>query len=96
MVCANPYACRDARKIKTNPDGSYRCDPEDVGGIEGYDQFGPESWPASGRYTSINGQVLPVFRGAKTGQIERWRVIHGGVRDTINLRFRKLKEGSRS
>jgi L-ascorbate oxidase len=91
------YACRDARgKIKTNPDGSYRCDPEDVGGIEGYDQFGPESWPASGRYTSINGQVLPVFRGAKTGQIERWRVIHGGVRDTINLRFRKLKEGSRS
>ncbi|SFN24343.1 Multicopper oxidase with three cupredoxin domains (includes cell division protein FtsP and spore coat protein CotA) [Nitrosospira briensis] len=91
------YACRDARgKIKTNPDGSYRCDPGDVGGVEGYDQFGPGSWPDSGRYTSINGQVLPVFKGAKTGQIERWRVIHGGVRDTVNLRFRKLKEGSRS
>ncbi|SOD41087.1 multicopper oxidase family protein [Nitrosovibrio sp. Nv4] len=91
------YACRDAQgKIKKNPDKSYKCDPGDVGGVEGYDQFGPGSWPASGRYTSINGEVLPIFKGAKTGQIERWRVIHGGVRDTINLKFRKLKEGSRS
>lgn len=91
------YACRDAQgNIKKNPDKSYKCDPGDVGGVEGYDQFGPRSWPDSGRYTSINGQVLPVFKGAKTGQIERWRVIHGGVRDTINLKFRKLREGSRS
>jgi FtsP/CotA-like multicopper oxidase with cupredoxin domain len=91
------YACRDAQgKIKTNANGSYKCDPGDVGGIEGYDQFGPGTWPASGRYTSINGQVLPTFGGARAGQIERWRVIHGGVRDTINLQFRKLKEGGRS
>ena len=91
------YACRDAAgKIKTNPDGSYKCDPDDVGGIEGYDQFGPGTWPVSGRYTSINGRILPTFRKAKTGQIERWRVIHGGVRDTINLQFRKLKEGGSS
>jgi FtsP/CotA-like multicopper oxidase with cupredoxin domain len=90
------YACRDAAgKVKTNPDGSYRCDPDDVGGIEGYDQFGPGSWPASGRYTTINGQVLPVFRKARAGQIERWRTIHGGVRDTINLQFRKLREDAR-
>lgn len=85
------YACRDAAgKIKTNPDGTYRCDPGDVGGIEGYDQFGPGSWPASGRYTSINGRILPLFQGARTGEIERWRVIHGGVRDTVNLQIRKL------
>ena len=96
------YACRDAdgkikyNKDKDNKDTTYRCDPGDVGGIEGYDQFGPGSWPASGRYTSINGQVLPGFNGISTGQIERWRVIHGGVRDTINLEFRKLKAGSRS
>ena len=90
------YACRDAQgKIKTNPDGSYRCDPGDVGGIEGYDQFGPGSWPASGRYTSINGRILPTFEGAAAGQVERWRVIHGGVRDTVNLEFRRLAQGAR-
>ena len=89
------YACRDAKgNIKyidpVNQKG-YLCDPGDVGGIEGYDQFGPGSWPNSGRYTTINGHVLPTFNGASVGQIERWRVIHGGVRDTINLEFRKLK-----
>lgn len=90
------YACRDAKgQIKLNPDKTYRCDEGDTGGIEGYDQFGPGSWPSSGRYTSINGQVLPTFGGASTGQIERWRVIHGGVRDTVNLQFRKLKTGVR-
>lgn len=88
------YACRDAEgKIKTNADGSYKCDAGDVGTIEGYDQFGPGTWAASGRYTSINGRVLPTFHNAKAGQIERWRMIHGGVRDTINLQFRKMKEG---
>lgn len=89
------YACRDAQgKVKTNPDGTYKCDPGDVGGIEGYDQFGPGSWPASGRYTSINGQVLPFLGSVSTGQVERWRIIHGGVRDTINLQFRKLRTGA--
>ena len=87
------YACRNTdekRTIKTNPDGSYRCDPSDVGGIEGYDQFGPNSWGRSGRYTSINGQVIPTFK-SKIGQPERWRMIHGGVRDTISLKLVKMK-----
>src|SRR5690606_31276186 len=43
----------------------------------------------------INGQVLPTFANARAGQIERWRTIHGGVRDTINLQFRKLRADSR-
>ncbi|GKT26990.1 multicopper oxidase domain-containing protein [Acidovorax sp. SUPP3334] len=99
------YACRDQdNRIQFNPDGTYRCNEGDVGTIEHYqavdkedkDQFGPGTWPASGRYTSINGQVLPNFEGAKAGQIERWRTIHGGVRDTINLEFRKLRTGARS
>jgi len=86
------YACRDgAGVIKLDANKAYRCDPGDVGGVEGYDQLGSSTWPASGRYTSINGQVLPTFSGARTGQIERWRVIHGGVRETINLQFRKLR-----
>ncbi|XDF37602.1 multicopper oxidase domain-containing protein [Paracidovorax avenae] len=97
------YACRDQNDyIKRNADGSYRCDPGDVGGIEHYAavgpgdvaQFGPKTWEKSGRYTSINGEVLPTFRNARAGQIERWRAIHGGVRDTINLQFRKMRSGA--
>jgi L-ascorbate oxidase len=88
------YACRDAQgKIKLNPDGkSYKCDPGDTGSVEGYDQFGPPTWRNSGRYTSINGLVLPTFTAARSGKIERWRIIHGGVRDTISLQFREMKE----
>jgi L-ascorbate oxidase len=87
------YACRDAKRaIKIGPSQEYVCDPGDVGGIEGYDQFGPGTWSASGRYTTINGLVMPTFANAQVGQIEHWRIIHAGVRDTIKLSFRKLAE----
>lgn len=86
------YACRDdANKIKINTDGTWRCDPGDVGSIEGYDQLGRTSWKNSGRFTSINGEVVPTFTGASAGAIERWRLIHAGVRESIKLRFRKLE-----
>nr|WP_318031714.1 multicopper oxidase domain-containing protein [Rhizobium ruizarguesonis] len=91
------YACRkpgvDGKlgDIKLNSDNkSYRCDPDDVGGIEGYDQFGPPTWGNSGRYTSINGLVIPTFK-TKAGQLERWRMIHGGVRDTITLKIVEMQ-----
>lgn len=96
------YACLDAAgaiKVERDAEGrvvAWPCDSGDVGGIEfyrdptGYGLFGPGSWDQSGRYTSINGIVLPAFQ-AKAGQIERWRLIHGGVRDTIDLQFRALK-----
>lgn len=83
------YACGD---VATNPD--FNCQPGQVGVVESYKQFGP--WPTSGRYTSINGVVLPTFLDARAGQVERWRVIHGGVRDTINLQFRKMAANSPS
>lgn len=94
------YACRDASgqiKVKKDANGNviaWICDPGDVGTIEGvlgsdrgYDQFGPSSWGQSGRYTSINGQIMPRFEDAVAGRIERWRNIHAGVRNTINLQF---------
>jgi L-ascorbate oxidase len=73
---------------------NYNCGAKDVGVIESYDAFGPGSWGASGRYTSINGLVLPGYQNippfrAVQGQVERWRIIHGGVRDTIGLQFVK-------
>nr|WP_244571035.1 multicopper oxidase domain-containing protein [Mesorhizobium carmichaelinearum] len=96
------YACRgpaakpgDLGPIKQNIKGRYFCDPGDVGGIEAYDQFGPGTWPASGRYTSLNGEVFNPDKPltAKQGQIERWRMIHAGVRDTISLQFFKVLGG---
>jgi FtsP/CotA-like multicopper oxidase with cupredoxin domain len=96
------YACRgpaakpgELGPIKEDPNGRYICDPGDVGGIEGYDQFGPGTWPASGRYTSLNGLVFNPDNPlkAKQGQIERWRMIHAGVRDTISLQFFKVRDG---
>ncbi|HYN39661.1 MAG TPA: multicopper oxidase domain-containing protein, partial [Rhodospirillales bacterium] len=97
------YACLDAQgaiKVARNDAGQmvgWVCDEGDVGGIEFYDDpggnglFGPGTWNQSGRYTSINGLVLPKF-AARAGQIERWRLIHAGVRDTISLELRALKK----
>lgn len=90
------YACRGPSvggkpgPIKKKPDGTYLCEPGDVGGVESYDELGFKKWPASGRYTSINGRILPTF-AARQGKTERWRLIHAGIYDTISLQFVKAK-----
>ena len=89
------YACRDKNgTIELNPDKTYACGPDEAGGVEDYDQFGPGTWPASGRFTSINGAVLGHLDHAEAGKVERWRMIHGGVRDTIALQLRKRAAGA--
>lgn len=99
------YACLDttgAIKVRRNAAGAvdaWVCEPGDVGGIEFYQDpggnglFGPGTWAQSGRHTSINGLVLPTFRST-AGRMERWRLIHGGVRDTITPEIRRLKAAS--
>ncbi len=95
------YGCRDkAGNIKVRKDDkgavvAWICDKGDTGGIETYSDangngFGSKGWGQSARYTSINGLILPDLR-AKQGQMERWRMIHGGVHDTIALRFLKAR-----
>ncbi len=97
-----PYACRDKDgniQGDKNEDGdtiNWTCAENQIGTIEKYDQFDPGTWPNSGRYTSINGLVLPTITQAKTGEIERWRMVHAGVRDTINLKFIKRDENAPS
>ncbi|QAY76004.1 multicopper oxidase family protein [Sphingosinicella sp. BN140058] len=85
--CLNDPAQRDTKANET-----YDCPAGQAGRIESYAPFGPGSWAASGRFTSINGEVLPTIAAAQ-GEIQRWRMIHGGVRDTIALQFRALKPG---
>jgi L-ascorbate oxidase len=93
------YACLDQNNdIKYTDDGvfvtGFRCDPGDVGGVEVFRDsltlgFGLNAgWGLSTRYTTINGRVIPTFN-VKQGQLERWRMIHGGVRDTIRTVFVK-------
>ncbi|WP_221798445.1 multicopper oxidase family protein [Oceanobacter mangrovi] len=87
------YACFDSDgNIIKNSAGQWVCSAGQTGEIRNYeDQFGPGSWPASGRYTSINGVVLPTIQDVPVGAVERWRMIHAGVRDTIDLVFCKAE-----
>lgn len=73
--------------INGNTIPTYDCTGK-TGVIESYSQFGPGTWNTSGRFTLINGQLQPVVE-MQAGQIERWRLIHGGVRDTINFTVTK-------
>jgi L-ascorbate oxidase len=95
------YGCLDDDKnIKVRKNDkdvvvAWVCDKGDTGGIETYSDangngFGSRGWGQSARYTSINGLILPDLR-TRQGQVERWRMIHGGVHDTIALRFLKAK-----
>lgn len=94
------YACREnpddpKSPIKTNANGTWFCGPDDVGTIDNYDQLGNKVWGPSGRYTSINGQILPRFNDAIAGRVERWRNIHAGIRDSINLQFIPMRKSAK-
>ncbi|MBB5062213.1 multicopper oxidase family protein [Granulicella mallensis] len=88
-----PYACFSDppidKKIITNPDGTWSCPAGDTGVVENFnDQLSsPTVWDNSGRFTSINGVVQPAITNVKAGEIQRWRLIHGGIHDTVNLQI---------
>ncbi|MFV3075998.1 multicopper oxidase family protein [Niveispirillum fermenti] len=91
-----PYACFNNKgEIKTDARGRWICDKGDIGKVENFAaQFDFRAWKASGRYTMFNG----VVRGTDTlqaGQLYRWRLIHAGVEETINLRIRKVSNPAR-
>ena len=46
----------------------------------------PSIWDTNGRFTTINGIVQPTIT-VPAGQIQRWRFVHAGVHDTINLQI---------
>lgn len=102
------YACGPRQadgsiEIKTDQDGYWVCEEGDVGGIEGYNQFGmahhfdtptgvPDvrsRWEVSGRHTAVNGRIIPTIAGVRAGQIERWRVIQAGVNGSVSLSVRR-------
>jgi L-ascorbate oxidase len=79
------YACLDAQNNIITIQGIWSCLSGDTGGVEGYGpRYAPGAWAASGRFTTLNGKVQPTLR-AEAGKIQRWRMIHAGVHDTIQL-----------
>lgn len=84
----------DTWRTDDNDGGAFTA-AEMIGEIHSYEyQFGPGTWLSSGRYTSINGVVLPTISNVPVGEVERWRFIHAGVRDTINLMFCRAETAS--
>ena len=61
------------------------------GVVENFDSqlFSPTIWDTNGRFTSINGVVEPSIT-VPAGQIQRWRFVHGGIHDTINLQVVRM------
>lgn len=88
-----PYACRDEMgRIRKTPTGVWICLPGDVGQVDRHDDIFQSSnlWKRSGRFTTINGRTMEsLAERATVGRIERWRMIHAGVRATVKLQFRK-------
>ncbi|BAZ33445.1 multicopper oxidase, types 2 and 3 [Cylindrospermum sp. NIES-4074] len=71
---------------------------DDNGKLEDYKGFGfgqgASNWSLSKRRTTINGQVIPVIK-MQSGEVQRWRLIHGGIRETIQLGLEKKADGTR-
>ncbi|NHB57180.1 multicopper oxidase domain-containing protein [Acinetobacter sp. 194] len=89
------YVCGNQEPYKTT------CLNNQIGHLQGDVKFinndnvtdtllSPSGWKNSGRYTSINGNVLGEI-ALKQNEYYRWRMIHGGVRDTIGLRIYRLE-----
>ena len=64
--------------------------PVTPGMVENFDLqlFSPTIWDTNGRFTSINGIVEPTIT-LPAGEIERWRFVHAGIHDTINIQIVK-------
>ncbi|MEL6501964.1 MAG: multicopper oxidase family protein, partial [Cyanobacteria bacterium J06623_1] len=61
------------------------------GKIENYDEFKPEKWGESQRRIMINGQIVPVIE-MRPGEVQRWRFIHAGVRERIDVELRNNRD----
>jgi FtsP/CotA-like multicopper oxidase with cupredoxin domain len=54
--------------------------------VESYDLFKPNVWQTLGRRFTLNGVVEPTYE-LNPGEVQRWRFIHGGLREMLKLRL---------
>lgn len=71
------------------------CEGVGIGMLENYNDLAAfASWGDNNYYTSINGKILGEIK-AEQNQFNRWRMIHGGVRDTIGLIIKEIPDSSK-
>ena len=91
-----PYACFNNGKIIKLKNGNWDCPPGMTGVVEDFANqlSSPTVWDDSGRFTSINGAVQPTLQNIGAGEIQRWRFIHAGIHDTVNLQIVPMNTNS--
>lgn len=102
-----PYGCfSDATHstlLQDSATGAWTCPKGAEGGVENFrsqfissrknaDGTSRDAWMLSGRYTLVNGETQPVLH-VRAGDVERWRMIAGGVHDTLNVQIVKARSG---
>ncbi|WP_445249560.1 multicopper oxidase family protein [Microcoleus sp. OTE_8_concoct_300] len=88
-----PYQCKRENDIKEDQSSvvSVDCPPNEVRLVQHFfASFNPNQWTTLGRHSTINGQLLPRIT-MQPGEVQRWRFIHAGVQETLNLSL--CKEG---
>jgi FtsP/CotA-like multicopper oxidase with cupredoxin domain len=80
-----PDGPKFAKWICPKPDGTNFATP---GAVENFTLqiFSGQIWDTSGRFTTVNGVVEPTLT-VKAGELQRWRFVHGGIHDTINVQI---------
>ncbi|NHN88390.1 multicopper oxidase family protein [Acetobacter conturbans] len=102
-----PYGCFSDSTHNTllqdSTTGVWQCQQGAVGEVENFrsqfisshtteDGTVRDAWDLSRRYTLINGQTQPVM-SFRAGDVERWRMIAGGVHDTLNVQIVRARTG---
>jgi L-ascorbate oxidase len=93
------YACFDAAgKIQKSPGGGqpWVCNPGQVGEIRDYEQqlSSAPAGPIPAASPRSTGGSSRASRAFGPGVFERWRLIHGGVREAVNFRLFPMKPGA--
>lgn len=73
---------------------AWLCEAGDVGEVESWQQFGPGNEFNSGRFIAMNGEIQPTLSGAETGRFQRLRMIHAGLRRSVDMSIRRLADGA--
>jgi FtsP/CotA-like multicopper oxidase with cupredoxin domain len=60
--------------------------------VESYDLFKPGIWQSLGRRFTLNGVVEPTYE-LSPGEVQRWRFIHGGIREMLQLQLVRREGG---
>lgn len=86
----NPDPAKNKDKVFLFQQIAYHCDgetckPGELAKVEDFKKaFGVGVWQKSKHFTTVNGVVQPRI-AMRPGEVQRWRMIHGGVRESLEV-----------